>query len=611
MDRRILYASCILVMSLAACSKIEPQSTTDPLPLPSEIEANKDLSVKPGDSFFDYCNGTWLRQTPIPASGNVGGLYDVEKTMEEYVRQLKALVPDIGHFYELMDHMHNQPEKSRAYLDAQKARFPKPSTKEEAFLTMGKMIADGVEPTSITPFVSTFSLTLVDGKLMGLISPPIHISNIPLPTPAENLVPASQTKADSQSAFALVVQGMGLDMSQVAANDDFLKSWDRVEAMSLDELCQILDEAWDSYEMFVSEEQMNKIKATQKDALSVARSSLSYTLSYHLADQFISPSLKERLVTITKEVQASLRKRLEKVEWMSETTRNNALEKLDNYGLFVAYPDQWHRDCVSSLGACETLAEAVHINKRNIARMKTHLIGGKDLFSSRLVSNMLNSDYDIIPADLTLCNAMYDANSNSVFIYPALMMPPFLPEGVSDAYAYAAFVIIGHEFTHGFDTVGSQYDKDGNKNDWWTVADKMAFEERRENIIQCYNHLQMDPQRAPDVYGDGARTQMENIADLGGFLAVLDAYKALLEKEGYFGKLYDDQLRKFYECFAHSWCVQYGEEKLSVLQKSDVHSHARLRVNGVVMNTDLWYELYDVDRNHYLYLPEERRTYIW
>ena len=123
--------------------------------------------------------------------------------------------------------------------------------------------------------------------------------------------------------------------------------------------------------------------------------------------------------------------------------------------------------------------------------------------------------------------------------------------------------------------------------------------------------MEMDPQRAPGVYGDGDRTQTENIADLGGFLATLDAYKAKLEKEGYFGKVYEDQLRKFFECYAHVWCVQYGPEKFSILQTTDVHSHARLRVNGVMMNTDLWYNLYGVDRNNTLYLPQERRTYIW
>ena len=84
-----------------------------------------------------------------------------------------------------------------------------------------------------------------------------------------------------------------------------------------------------------------------------------------------------------------------------------------------------------------------------------------------------------------------------------------------------------------------------------------------------------------------------------------------LEEEGYFGKVYDDQLRKFYESFAAFWCVQYDDKKFSILQKTDIHSHVRLRVNGVVMNTDLWYKLYDVNRNNRIYLPRDRRTYIW
>ena len=103
----------------------------------------------------------------------------------------------------------------------------------------------------------------------------------------------------------------------------------------------------------------------------------------------------------------------------------------------------------------------------------------------------------------------------------------------------------------------------------------------------------------------------ENIADLGGFLTVLDAYQARLHEQGFGGEELKNQLRKFYESYAHIWSVQYGDDKFSVLQKTDVHSHARLRVNGVVMNTDLWYDLYDVDRNNLLYLPPERRTKIW
>lgn len=113
------------------------------------------------------------------------------------------------------------------------------------------------------------------------------------------------------------------------------------------------------------------------------------------------------------------------------------------------------------------------------------------------------------------------------------------------------------------------------------------------------------------MYSKGDITQAEDIADLGGFLAALDAYKARLNADGYTGEAYQEQLRKFYESYAYVWRVQYSDTKLAQFPEKDVHSHARLRTNGVVMNTDLWYELFAVDRNCRLYLPPERRAYIW
>lgn len=609
-NRLISFASFLVLFIFTACVDPLPDSATDPLPLPPEIETNKDRSVDPGDSFYDYCNGSWLKSHPIPATGTIGGFYDADAVMDQRVDQLKASVPDIGHFYELLDNMHGQPEKSQAYIDAQRARFPKPSTKEEAFLTIGKMIVDGVTPWS-NPFVSTWNLQWKDGRLVATVNPPIKFPDTPVTTNPENLVPLSLTKAGEGGALALIVQGMGLNPADVFSDPIMDPLWSMLELEPLDSICQYIDEAWDTYEMFVSQERMEKANKKVKDALSEARISLSYTLSYHLADKYISPAFKEQYLNITREIQASLRNRIQKVTWMSETTKGNALDKLDKCGLFVAYPDEWHTDCVSELSDCETLVEAVHRNNRNIARLKRELIGGKDCFSYEIVQRLLDSNGQFVPSDLTLVNAMYAPIYNSVIIYPAILLPPVLPENVSKACSYAAFVMIGHEFTHGFDTLGSEYDKDGNKRNWWTVADKMAFEERKQNLIQCYSHLELDPERAPGVYGDGDRTQTENIADLGGFLTVLDAFEAHLKEEGYFGKVYEDQLRKFYECYAHIWLCQYGQEKFNNIQKTDVHSHARLRVNGVVMNTDRWYELFDVDRNNFLYLPTERRTYIW
>jgi endothelin-converting enzyme/putative endopeptidase len=99
--------------------------------------------------------------------------------------------------------------------------------------------------------------------------------------------------------------------------------------------------------------------------------------------------------------------------------------------------------------------------------------------------------------------------------------------------------------------------------------------------------------------------------DHGGFLSALGAYEAHLQADGYSGETYKEQLRKFYESYAYVWRVQYSDEKLAKFPDKDVHSHARLRANGVVMNTDLWYDLFGVDRNCRLFLPQERRAYIW
>ena len=606
-------ARFLAVLSLAACVKLAPESAVDPLPLPAEMETNKDLSVDPGDSFFDYCNGSWLKSHPIPAVGSIGGMYDGETAMDQRLQEMRSTVPDFGRYFQLMGLIHQQPEETRAYIDAQRARYPMPTTREEAFETFGRLIMDGANPWGMYFLFPVIQLLPRDGKLVMLLSPPFDFSGgLPLPAPSpETLVPLSRTRAGGDSAPALIIRGMGIDPANVLLDPIATPRWEELENAPMDKLCQYIEDAWNSYEMYVSAEQMVRFKKTMEEVSMEVRNSLAYTLSYHLANQYMSAEFKEKYVGITREIQASLRNRIRQNDWMSETTKRNALEKLDSYGVFVAYPDEWHMDCVSKYTDCETLVEAVHRNNRNNARLLTELAGGRDFFSYQISQPMMDSNSQLIPADLTLVNAMYSPEYNSVFIYPATLLPPVLPEHVSKACEYAAFTIIGHEFTHGFDTQGAKYDKDGNLRNWWTVADQMAFEERRENIIQCYSHLEMDPERAPGVYGDGDRTQTENIADLGGFLAVLDAYKLQLEKDGFHGEAYDNQLRKFYESYAHAWCVQYGEEKFSVIQKSDLHSHARLRVNGVVMNTDLWYQLYDVDRNNYQYLPPERRARIW
>lgn len=605
MNVRAYFAIGLATLAIFSCSK-EPVSTTDPLPLPPGMEESKDLSVKPGDSFYDYCNGTWIKNTPIPAMGTVGPLYDQERYIDELLEQLKKNVPDVGRFFELLDAPGGNMDATQAFVNTLKTQYAQPKTKEEAFLLMGKMLADGF-PLWGNPIMPAWTTLWKEGKLVGILTPPFDTLPITPPTHSDldpaQYVPLTATKAGAEnSAPSLIIKGMGQDPSQFMIDSDN-SLWAPLEAMSLEQLCKYIDDAWKEFEQFGEE-------AFSEDATAIARLSMNYTLSYHFAQAYLSPEFKEKYTRITREIQAALRKRIQQVEWMSETTKNNALEKLDQCGVNVAYPDQWYTDAVAKLSDCATLAEAVYRNRKGLAKLRGHLMGTTDTFSQEITMPIL-SGTQLIPADLLLVNAMYHPGNNAVYIFPAMMLPPLLPEKVSIAFEYASFTMIGHEFTHGFDSEGSKRDKWGNMRNWWTVADKMAFEERRDLLVDSHNHLEIDPVRRPGTYSDGENTQTEDIADLGGFLAVLDAYKARLEADGYTGETYKEQLRKFYESYAEFWKVQYGEQKLSTFPKNDVHSHARIRVNGTVMNTDLWYQLYGIDRNSVLYLPKERRTYIW
>ena len=622
---------CTLVTLLAisslslftACSKDEAEeipSATDPYPYPADYTANKDLSVHPGDSFYDYCNGTWLKNHPIPDDPNktLGGIYAAKEAMEERVEEVKKSVPDISHFFTLTDHMHDYSKESRDYITAQMAKYKKPATKEEAYRTLGKMFKDGIDVVHLSLIWDKDKLKAVILPASKVIDTEQYIQQLQ----SQERRSLSVTRAGGgETALTLLAEGMGIDPTMLQMSEAEILRWnDFWESYTLDDLYQMMRDSWLFYKAYADEAGMaeyNKTlpgeqQATLKSLSNDARLELNYVMSYHLQQKYLPQSLKDKYVNITKEIQSALRKRIERVEWMSETTKNNAIDKLNHCRMCVAFPDTWHKECLPALADCKTLVEALHRLKAANAQLMTKLVGTDDIFTDRLMGAMKSSSGDLMPTDLSLVNALYMPSDNSITIYPAMLLSPLMPsDNVSEACYYAVFSIIGHEFTHGFDNNGSEWDKYGAHKNWWTVADRMNFEERSANLVSTFNLLELDPERDPLFFCDGKRTLGENIADLGGFLAALDAYQMRLDQQGFTGEIRNEQLRKFYESYAHLWCVQYGQNTFEILKYKDVHAHGRLRVNGVVMNTDLWYNLYNVNQNHLLYLPAKRRAYIW
>lgn len=137
---------------------------------------------------------------------------------------------------------------------------------------------------------------------------------------------------------------------------------------------------------------------------------------------------------------------------------------------------------------------------------------------------------------------------------------------------------------------------------------------RMQQLVACYNHLEIAPDLMPGTYCNGTVTLEENIADLGGVNIALDAYTEYLLEKGFAGSALQDQQKKFFESYADLWCCLYGQEYIDSRitgKNPDKHALPRERVNGIVMNIDLWYTLYGVNRNNMLYLPPERRARIW
>ena len=621
---RVTTLLAISSLSLfTACSKDEAEeipSATDPYPYPADYTANKDLSVHPGDSFYDYCNGTWLKNHPIPDDPNktLGGIYAAKEAMEERVEEVKKSVPDISHFFTLTDHMHDYSKESRDYITAQMAKYKKPATKEEAYRTLGKMFKDGIDVVHLSLIWDKDKLKAVILPASKVIDTEQYIQQLQ----SQERRSLSVTRAGGgETALTLLAEGMGIDPTMLQMSEAEILRWnDFWESYTLDDLYQMMRDSWLFYKAYADEAGMaeyNKTlpgeqQATLKSLSNDARLELNYVMSYHLQQKYLPQSLKDKYVNITKEIQSALRKRIERVEWMSETTKNNAIDKLNHCRMCVAFPDTWHKECLPALADCKTLVEALHRLKAANAQLMTKLVGTDDIFTDRLMGAMKSSSGDLMPTDLSLVNALYMPDDNSITIYPAMLLSPLMPsDNVSEACYYAVFTIIGHEFTHGFDNSGAEWDKYGAHKNWWTVADRMNFEERSANLVSTFNLLELDPERDPLFFCDGKRTLGENIADLGGFLAALDAYQMRLDQQGFTGEIRNEQLRKFYESYAHLWCIQYGENTFEILKHDDVHAHGRLRINGVVMNTDLWYNLYNVNQNHLLYLPAKRRAYIW
>ena len=604
-----------------------------------KADANKDTSVRPGDDFFMYCNGGWWNSTVVDETTpfkklHIGNLEDEMKKREVALTlpSKTKVLADAG-------------KTDAATIKAQKDQLQSAidrvnavTTKEEAWKLLGELYKEGYR----TPFdLLTFS---IDGKVvitLNVYAVKDYTAQLwskqslwwRLANDADLLarvrpLKGAATRGFNNDKWPMLVtffNTLGISLDDVYTIDTFpdfilrgsagmlLDAMIGAQDMSLeewkDELKEVLKEDAVYFDDSAAESAAMTCKETVNNFLSIY---LRYELSRAFAQAYVTADQKQLMAGYAEELRQTFRERIQQYDWMSDASKQNATEKINNMTFNIGAPDEWFDEGIADLSQEQTLFDDIRALRRAKVNLTCKLVG---MTTERASFHQVISD--LMP--LTTVNACYVGSGNYMNILPAYMLSPNYDPNVNDAHNYANMMAWGHEIIHGFDTNGAKFNQVGNWGSLWANEnDSQEFQKRAQQLIDYYSSLDIMPFEI-GLKNDGAFTVAENVADLGGFYLAYDSYVKHLKKQGFTGDQLRLQKQRFYEAYGYLWSAKWnaehaknktlGNEAKGV--KKDEHSLFRERVNGIVTNTDDWYDLFDVKPTDKLYLAPEKRIRIW
>ena len=332
-----------------------------------------------------------------------------------------------------------------------------------------------------------------------------------------------------------------------------------------------------------------------KRSLNTVNGALGEAVGEMYVEKYFPASSKEKMLTLVGNLQTALSERINGLEWMSDTTKAKAQEKLAAFTVKIGYPDKW-RD-YSGLEIKDDSYWA-NVRRSNIFDMAYQLADvDKPVDKSRWHMN---------PQTV---NAYYNPTTNEICFPAAILQPPFFNPDADDAVNYGAIgVVIGHEMTHGFDDQERNYDKDGNLIDWWTAEDAVRFKERADKLVDQYDQIIV----IDTLHANGRFTLGENIADHGGLLVAHQAYlNSLKGKEtpapidGFTNE------QRFFLGYATLWGQNIRPEEIRRRTKIDPHSLGKWRVNAALRNIAPFYAAFDIKEGDPMFMAPADRVVIW
>lgn len=336
-------------------------------------------------------------------------------------------------------------------------------------------------------------------------------------------------------------------------------------------------------------------KARWKRALGFPNSLLGEAVGELYVSKYFAGESKAKMLKLIDNLRKALATRIANLTWMNDTTKINALVKLNSFTVKVGYPDKWRDYSKLTIDPAKSLydnvAAATYVETlRNLEKF------GKPVDKS---------EWGMTPQTV---NAYYNPTTNEICFPAAILQAPFFDVNADDATNYGAIgVVIGHEMTHGFDDQGRNFNADGNMVDWWTAGDSKRFTAAAEKLAAQFDQITV----VGDLKANGHLTLGENIADQGGLRISYDAFKTTQQFQE--GKDIDGftPAQRFYLSYGRIWAEHMTEEAIYQQTKSDPHSIGRNRVNATLRNIDTWYDAFGVKEGDKMWLAPAERAIVW
>ena len=645
--------------------------------------ANIDTGVRPGDNFFQYANGAWLKKNPIPKSETRWGSFN--ELQENNYKALHALldsaagiknapagsiVQKVGDFYrtgmdsaaidkagitplkEVMDRIdaikdanslvaevaleHTQgiaplfsfgisPDDKnvvkeicqfgqaglgmpgREYYfdndartvkvrDAYKEYIPK------MLMLMGEDAAaaskDAAEIYKLELALAGASMTRVEMRDPYKLYNKFNIDGINKVTPGlewKGLL--ASLKVNGQDSLIVAMPAFFAEVSkQMKATP--IDTWKKYLKFHLvNDMAPFLSNGFDTtrfnfYGKVMRGQQEQRVR--WKRVMQVVDGSIGELLGQMYVDKNFKPEAKKRMQELVGNLQTTYADRIQKLDWMSDSTKKKALVKLNSFMKKIGYPDKW-----------KDYSALTIVGNDYVKNIIASSAWEYNFELSKLGKPVDRTEWGMTPPTV---NAYYNPAFNEIVFPAGILQYPFFDEKADDAVNYGGIgAVIGHEMTHGFDDQGRLYNAEGNLSNWWIPADSANFTAKSNVVIEQFNKVIV----IDTSHANGQLTLGENLADLGGINIAYEAFKKT--KQGQSAEKIDgftpDQ--RFFLSWAQVWRANTRPEEMASRLKTDPHSPSELRCNLPVSNVEAWYKAFNIQPTDKMYRAENERARVW